>query len=514
MSTKVISRYVFLWFLILKSYSAEAQNYSFDLALRIDSSKAKALNIKETIGIHAGDTLLLNKYDASGNLIYTEKTDSFKKLKTIDVYHTDAVWNRKEQFGSGYIKSDVTFKDGTILKSEIKTKGSPPDQFKFSKSMLEIAPQLERLEPYLKKVYDFNYNYKHVDNYGDTALVNVRLSSVNQFLNITKNYGLCFDSTTYIEYFYFKLPNLDSYTSNLIKNEVNTKNEVYHKKSTFKNGELNESVEKDLRNNSITNHTFNIDSFPSTTYTIFDTCNKNIPKVKYYFHEGQLFQYIEYENYPAQGLEVCLCWNALHFDKDGNKIKKEKFLRDRYYLYKDSLWYNINSPFKSKNYSSSIRCGSGNEDIWPIPEHKESISVGDFYDVSANAKLSEEAIKKFQAILEEKFEYPPILRDVAANFTDTLTITANNSLTKVYEVSSKHSKYNNQLGEAPDFSPKYSFGKYFLLNGFNEVYPESFLTEVIIFLNDGTKKVLKPPKEDNSRITFKVNAQFRIKLAK
>ena len=128
MSTKVISRYVFLWFLILKSYSAEAQNYSFDLALRIDSSKAKTLNIKETIGIHAGDTLLYNKYDASGNLIYTEKTDSFKKLKTIDVYHTDAVWNRKEQFGSGYTNSDVTFKDGAILKSEIKTKGSPPDQ--------------------------------------------------------------------------------------------------------------------------------------------------------------------------------------------------------------------------------------------------------------------------------------------------------------------------------------------------------------------------------------------------
>lgn len=513
MTSKVFSFYVFLLFFVLQTCTTVAQDYSFDLALKLDSSIVKALNIKETIGIHAGDTLLLNKYDSSGNLIYTEKTDSFKKLKTIDVYHTDAVWNRKERFGSGYINSDVTFRDGAILKSKIKTKGSPPDQFKLSKSLLEIAPPLKRLEPYLKKVHDFNYNYKHVDNYGDTALVNIRLSSINHFLNITKNYGQCFDSTTYIEYFYFNLPNLDSYTSYFIKNEVNTKSEVYHKKSTFKNGELIESVEKDLRNNSITNHTFNIDSFPSTTYTIFDTCSKNIPKIKYYFHEGQLIKYIEYENYPAQGVKVCLCWNALHFDKDGNKLKKEKFLRDRYYLYKDSLWYNINSPFESKYSSSGIRCGSSIADISKMPELEETVSISNLYDVSANAKLTEEAVKKFQAILEEKFEYSAMLKDAAANFTDTLTITANNSLTKVYEATSKHSKYNNNLGEIPDNGYKYSSAKHFLLNGFNEVYPESFLTEVIIFLNDGTKKVLNPPKEDNSRITFKVNAQFRIKLA-
>jgi hypothetical protein len=221
---------------------------------------------------------------------------------------------------------------------------------------------------------------------------------------------------------------------------------------------------------------------------------------------------IDYENYYAQ-LSSCLCWNAIHYDSNGKKMKKEKFLRDDYYLYKDSLWFNINFKFTREKYKDrgGWRCGGGGSNFNEkyIDRTKRSITVSDFYEVSPKSNLNPKDVIAFKEIVENKFKYPAMFRDAMFNFTDTLTITANKSLTIIYKVDSKNSIYSNIQGKYYNPDYKYGSGNYFLLNDFKKIYPLQNLTEVNVILNDGSKMVLLPIK-DESRVTFKVNVVYRI----
>lgn len=502
----VLTKHIALLILIsfFEIRSSCAQDYTFQLALKQTSSTAKDLKLKETVALIESDTIRHYIYKNDGSLYYEMELDRFRKIKSIVIFEEEYTRKQKVWVDHSISYDTVVFNDGTKLIYNYNPAADRPLSFKVTEQQNLLFPQLKKLEPFLKRYNAFDYQFSEISEYGDTVQVNVKSIDVgylNNTLSVRKKYGMCLDSLFYDEFYTFDTSRIHTYEKK-VRRYIVQKPE-FEVNTSFENGKPKTIKQEDFRQNRRTLYTFNADSFPQVEYTFFDTCNIDIPREKLFFHDAKYVKRINYENYFAQYSTKCVCWNAVHYDSEGKKIKKEKFLRDNYYVYNDSLWFDINRPFKNPRalYSSrnEYTCGGGGNrygESYYLP--KGMITVEDYYSANSKKLFDSVAFTNFKQTIESNIRYPAMRLDAEIQWTDSLLITANKSLTKIYSVESTPSYGKNDNSVL------------FLMKRFESLNPLQNFTSVMITLQDGSQHI-KLPINDDSRVTFNLNMVYRIK---